>query len=172
MKREKILFYLTNGRMIAYLTKSGVEHCEVLDTSSFFKLQEISDVKKCSSAIAKLVAKMNFGLYYLKPQVTVLYNDITSCDLKFLYEKSLEPFGASKIDFVPISELVKTLRPQEDTVISDGECYTILSKREKTEHLTSLDFEPIILGIKDTNFTHFADEDIIWKTFKTHFTND
>lgn len=171
MKREEILFYLASNKIYMYLINCKKEYIYDIDTSLFFRLGEISDVYHCSIAIAKILSKMNFGFNYLKPNIKVLYNDICSCDIKFLYESALLPIGYNRIDFVPLTKLVKKIRKDEDLVVSDGDYYTLVNRGEKLMSLNNIDFDPVILGKADTKHIHYSDLDIVWKTFKSHFTN-
>lgn len=172
MKREEILFYLSTGKIHVYLVKNKKEYIETLDTSLFFKLGEISNVVRCSEAITKLLSKMNFGLYYLKPNITVLYNDVCSADTKFLYRSVLETLGYNNLNFVPLTKLAKKIGKGKNLVVSDGDYYTLVNRGEKSMSLDSVDFDPIILGKTDKSHVHYSDVDIIWKAFKSYFTND
>lgn len=143
----------------------------MLDTSLFFKYGEISNVNTCSEAITKIMAKMNFGLYYLKPNIIVLYNDVCSADAKFLYKSVLESIGYNKLSFVPLTKLVKRIGKGKNLVVCDGDYYTLVNRGEKCMSLESIDFDPIILGKNDDSHVHYSDGDIVWKSFKTYFTN-
>lgn len=154
-----------------YLINGKREYIFDVDTSLFFKFGEISHVYRCSETIAKILSKMNFGLHYLKPDVKVLYNDVCSCDAKFLYENALAVLGYNRIDFIPMTKLAKKIRKADNLVIFDGECYTLVNRGEKCMTLDSLDFDPIILGKTDKSHIHYSDLDILWKTFKSCFTN-
>ena len=171
MKREEILFYLTGEGIHFYLSKNKRDLSSQKDTSLFFKYGEISNVKRCAAEIAKIVAKMNFGLYYLKPNVYVLYNDVCACDAKYLYRGCLAPLGANKLFFVSLVEFVKKIRNDKKLVIADKGYYTLVERREKCKSLQNLDFEPIVIGETGEDVIHYADKDVIWKTFKSCFTN-
>lgn len=171
MKREEILFYITTDIIHIYLKNANKEYLEKIDTSLFFKLGEISDVDRCSEAITKLTSKMNFGLYYLKPNVYVLYNDVCSCDIKFLYRSSLQALGYNRLNFVPLTRLTSKIHEKKNLVVRDGNYYILIDRGEKRMSLESLDFDPIIIGEANDHHVHYADRDILWKTFKTYFTN-
>ncbi len=170
MKREEILFYLASDVVHVYLTKSKKEYIEQVDTSPFFKCGEISSVKQLREYIEKFASKLNFGLYYLKPELVVLYNDVCAGDVKYLYRHALSPFGYSKASFVPLSRLVKKIKDDEKVVVCDGNCYTLIDSRRKVESLKGLEFEPIVLGETSRKHIHHSDKEILWKTFKSCFT--
>lgn len=170
MKRESILFYLKSNKIYFYLMNSKKEYVECLDTSLFFKYGEISNVRLCIEAITKLVEKMNLGLYYLKPNITVLYNDVCYADAKFIYRSVLDTIGYNKIDFVPITKLAAKIKDDKNVVISDGDYYILVKSRRRVDSLNSLDWDPVVIGSVDDKYVHFADEEIIYKTFKSCFT--
>ncbi len=170
MKREDILLYMTSKKTYVYLKRSDKEYILDEDTSLFFKLGEISNEKMCEDFFTEISSKMNFGLYYLKPDITVLYNDVCSCDLKFLYSCALRGFNYNLIDFVPLSKVVKIIRDDDNTVVFDDNYYTLIGRGEKSVNESSIDFDPVFIGKKGTDHIHYADEDLIWTTFKSHFT--
>lgn len=171
MKREDILVYLTVDKIYLYLLNSKKEYVESLDTSPFFKFGEISNVEYLTAVMTKIVSKMNFGLYYLKPNLHVLYNDVCSCDIKFLYRSAFAPLGYNKINFVRLTKLARSIKDHDNLVIGEGNYYTLVKRGEKVSSIKDIDFEPIILGASDKKHIHYSDEDIIWKSFKSCFTN-
>lgn len=170
MKRESILFYMATGKIYLYLLNSKKEYKFKTDTSLFFECGEISNVARCRDAITKIMTKMHFGIYYLKPNFTVLYNDVCWGDTKFLYRTVLDVIGFNEIKFVPLSKLISKIRDDENLVVSDGDYYTLPKRGEKMKSLKSLEFEPIMIGKKDDKHVHYADIDIIYGTFKSCFT--
>lgn len=172
MKRETILFYLSTNSMRLYLVRSKKEYVLKEDTSLFFKYGEIKNVELGRKYLSKIISKLKFGLYYLKPDLVVLYNDVCSCDNEFLYRGLLEEIDANGIKFVPLTKIAMDIRDDENLVVADGDYYTLLNRREKVNSLDSLGFEPVIIGEKDDNYIHFSDDSIIWNKFKSCFTKD
>ncbi len=166
MKREEILVYLSEGLIRVYMKNSKKEYSLKMDTSLFFKLGEISDVKSCRQAFEKISEKINFGLYYMRPKMIILYNDVCNSDIRFLYESSLAAFNYDEIKFVALSKLVNTISDAKNLVVADGECYTLIEKRVKVQSLEGIDFEPVLIGTQRGEFVHYSDSDIIWKQFK------
>lgn len=172
MKREEILFYLTDGKIIFYQVHNRREYVYLVDTSLFLKWGEISDVERLTSTVARLSAKLNLGLFYLKPNVTVLYNDVCHCDIKFLYKSALMPIGYNRISFIPISKIVKMIKDSDNLVLSSADCFTLINRKIKVASIEELDFEPVVIGKCDNKHVHFSSEDIIFKTFKSCFTKN
>lgn len=170
MKRETILFYLSTNSIKIYLKRSKKEYVLKEDTSLFFRYGEISCVKMGKKAVSKIIAKLKFGLYYLKPDVVVLYNDVCSCDNEFLYRGLLEEIDANEIEFVPLTKIAKEISDNDNLVVADGDYYTLVNRGEKVNSLDLLDFEPVIIGKKDDKHVHFSDDSIIWNKFKSYFT--
>lgn len=171
MKREEILFYLSEGKVRIYLYKSKKEYSYDIDTSLFFKWGEILNVELCSDAITKILAKINFGPYYLKPNLYVLYNDICHCDLKFLYRFALEEFNYNEIRFMPMSKLVELIKNDSNIVVYDKNYYTNIKRGEKTVNPKAIGKDVVIIGKSTSKHVHYSDDDIIWREFKDCFTN-
>lgn len=174
MKREEILFYMATDKVYLYLVNSKHEKIVDLDTSLFFRFGEIYDIETCSKTITELLLKMNFGTFYLKPNMTILYNNVCRSDIKFLYRYAIRELECNNINFVPLKTVLKMVRDDENLVFFDENYYTLINKEEKCamEQIeTYLDFEPVLVGKSDTIHLHYADEDIVWRTFKTYFTN-
>lgn len=171
MKREDILLYLSTDKINIYLYKAKREYTFDVDTSLFFEWGEIKNVELCREALTEILTKIDFGHRYLKPHVYVLYNDICHCDLKFLYEYALEVLDYSKIDFVPLTKLVKVMKEDSNFVVFDKNYYTNLKRGEKSVSAKVIDKDSIIIGDNKTRHIHYAGEDVIFKTFKTYFTN-
>lgn len=170
MKREEILFYLREGCITLYQVGNRREYIYKVDTSLFFKWGEISDVNVLQEIVGKLVTKLNLGLFYLKPNVVVLYNDVCMCDIKFLYKSALLPLGYNRVSFVPLSKVARMVKETDALVVSEGDCYTFIKDRYKQASLDGCGFEPIVIGKCEGDHIHFADEDIVFKTFKSCFT--
>lgn len=171
MKKEEVLFYIANGKFYVYLVHAKKEVIEKIDTSSFFKCGEISDVENCQNAIADFVDKKFVLTGFLKPDIKVLYNDTTFCDLKELYKISLLPFNYDDISFIGWNSILKRFHNRERLVVFDCDYYTILKDNIKVQNIDMLKFSPIIIGSKCRDYVHYADLDILWNTFKSRFTN-
>lgn len=165
LKRETILFYMANDKIYLYRILSGKEDIIELDTSGFFSFGEISDVRECQKRLTEIQAKMNFNTIYLKPNILVLYNDVSHSDLKFLYREVLKVFDYNEVRFVPVSAITKKIRNDENLVVFDKNYYTFIVRREKSMN-DDFDFEPIFIGKTDSKHIHYSDTDIIWKKFK------
>lgn len=168
MKREEILLYLSTNTIRLYLVNLGKENIIEKDTSLFFEFGEILDEKKCEKELTNIFAKLSFNL--LKPNITILYNDISHSDIKFLYRCSIREVNFNYIYFVSITNLVKKYVKKDNIVIFDKNYYTLIDQHEKTIHEEYINFEPIYIGKKDSKYSHYSDKDIIWNTFKTYFT--
>lgn len=166
MKREVILFYITFNKIYLYLKKVKKEVIDYFDTSSFFKNGEISDVSEFSRCLNKFIEKGKIAYGLIKPKIIVLYNDVTDSDLKFLYQAGLSPFNADDIEFTELSKIVKAITKDENIVFFDGDCYTVFKDNIKIKDIKKVDFMPTIIGHASKKYKHFADENIIWETFR------
>lgn len=171
MKREEVLFYLSTRKVHIYLVNSKKEIIEELDTSTFFKYGEISDTLKFSEEINKIFTKNNILNGILKPNLYVLYNDVCNCDLEFLYREGLSFLSYATIKFIGITNLLKSFKEKERLVLYDKNYFTIIYDGKKLNKIESLDFDPIYIGYNEANNLHYSDKDLIWETFKSHFTN-
>ena len=171
MKREEILFYMTVNKISIYLIEARSEKIIESDTSLFFKLGEISNVLECRKVVTEILSKLNFSFLYLKPNITILYNDVCNSDLKYLYKCVLRELNFNTIFFAPVRKLVKDYINKQNIVIFDENYYTDIDRGEKYLNLKCISFDPILIGKKDNVHKHYAKEDIIWSTFKTYFTN-
>lgn len=170
MKREEVLLYLSIGKVRLYFVNAKDEYIFEEDTSLFFEYGEISNEKLCEEFFLNISSRINLGFYYLKPNIHVLYNDICYSDSKFLYKCALRGLSYNKLDFVPISKLITKIRKKDEVIIFDENYYTLVGKKRKTKSLEGIDFEPIMIGSKQTDNIHYADLDILWNTMKTYFT--
>lgn len=171
MKREEILFYMSEGTVSMYFIRSKLEKIIEVDTSLFFKFGEISDVEKCENMIAELLTKIKFNSSYLKPNLVVLYNDICYADLRYLYRCALRGFSYNTIRFVELSRIAKLLGENKNLVVFDKTYYTSIDRGEKFVNEENLGVNPIIIGKSKSGHIHYPDDKIVWKTFKSHFTN-
>lgn len=171
MKREEILLYMQNDVTRVYLVNSSKENIINVDTSLFFKFGEISNVALCEKFLTEVLVKVNSGLFYLRPNITILYNDVSYSDIKYLYKSSIKELNFNLVYFVPLSKLVKTYIKKRGVVVFDKNYYTDIDRGCKLKSISGIEFEPILIGGRDNAHTHYSDKDIIWKTFKTYFTN-
>lgn len=171
MKREEVLFYLSSDKIHVYMINSKREIIEELDTSTFFKYGEISDVETCREVISDFVTRNNILKGILKPDVYVLYNDVCNCDLEYLFKSVLVYLNYNELKFLGLTTLIKIFKNYENIVIYDKDYYTIFATKEKVSILNNIDFIPILIGDTDTSNLHFSDKNIIWNSFKSHFTN-
>lgn len=171
MKREEILLYMSAEKTYIYLRQTKKEYILDEDTSLFFNLGEISNERLCEDYFAEISTKMSFGPYYLKPNIIVLYNDVCSCDLKFLYRCALRGFNYNRVDFVPLTRVAKIIRDEPNVVVFDKNYYTLVGRGEKTLNDSTIDFEPVLIGKTSPEHVHYSDEQIVWSTFKSYFTN-
>lgn len=171
MKREEILLYISENKFHVYLNSSKEEKIIEKDTSLFFKYGEISNVHACERACTEILSKLNFRLLYLKPNITILYNDVCNADMKYLYKSSLRELNFNAVYFVPLTKLVKDGIKKSNVVVFDENYYTDIDRGEKFMEESCIESEPVYIGKKDNIHIHFSDKDIIWSTFKTYFTN-
>lgn len=171
MRREEMLVFLATDKLYIYSSSAKKEKIIDLDTSQFFQFGEISDVDKCEKIFSENLAKLDFKSFYLKSNYIILYNDITYCDIKFLYKSLFRNIEFNKIAFVPMSRVARRINKSDNLVIFDKNYYTLVSRREKVKSEEDILFEPILIGKTDTDHIHYSDSSIIWKEFKTYFTN-
>ncbi len=171
MKREEILLYITVNKIHIYLVSSDSLKIIEKDTSLFLKLGEISDVVKSGKVLTEILSKLNFSLFYLKPNITILYNDVCNADAKYLYRSAIRELNFNNVYFVALTKLVKDYIKKRNVVIFDTNYYTDIDRGEKYMDEASVDKDSILIGKKDGVHTHYANENIIWTTFKSYFTN-
>lgn len=172
MKKEVILLYLTCEKIYVYLMRAKREVIICKDTSSFFKLGEISDVELCKKTLDKIITEEKILTGLFRPNLYVLYNDITNCDLMYLYNAALVCFNYEKISFIPLSDIIKMINIDSRVVLFDKNYYTIFKEKTKTRSADNINFKPIYIGKKQTNATHYSDDAIVWKTFISYFTKN
>ena len=170
MRREEILLYLTQDRINIYFVKAGRETIIDKDTSLFFEFGEISNERECEKVLTEILSKMNFSLFYLKPNLTILYNDVCKSDIRFLYRCSVREVNFNSIYFVPITKLVKNYIKKKNIVVFDKNYYTDIDSGEKFVSEELIDFEQIYIGKKDDKHSHYSESNILWETFKSYFT--
>jgi len=171
MKREKILFFLEKDRINLYFVKSRKEKVIDVDTTLFFKFGEISDVEKCVEVLSEILSKIQFSSYYLKPDIIVLYDGVSYSDMKFLYKFALKEFGYNSLGFVTFKDVVKKITSLENAIVFNKDYYISEEKNKKYIDEKLIDFKPLIIGKNKTEHLHYSDENLLWKTFKTCFTN-
>lgn len=171
MKREEILLYICTNEIKIYLVGTGKESIIEKDTSLFFKMGEISNVLLGEKVLTEILTKLSFSLFYLKPNITILYNDVCNADIKYLYRSLFRELNFNLIYFVPLTKLVKDCIKKKNIVVFDGDYYTDVDRGEKFMSEKCIEFEPVFIGKKDNIHTHYSDDNIIWNTFKSYFTN-
>ncbi len=171
MKREEILFYLSEGKLSLYFVNTKEEKIYDVDTSLFFKCGEISNVAKGESVLTEILSKIKFSHSYLKPNLIVLYNDICHADMKYLFRCVLRGFSYNAIKFVRLSSLVKMICKDKNVIVFDRNYYTLMDRGEKSMDDSKLGEKPIIIGKGKTSCIHYPEEDIIFRTLKSYFTN-
>ncbi len=164
LKRETILFYMTNNKIYLYRSLLKKENIIDTDTSTFFSFGEIKDVEECQKCLRKILSKINLSTIYLKPNFIVLYNDVCNSDIKFLYKEVLKVFDYNKVKFISLSVVTSKITHDENLVIFDHDYYTLVSKEKKLTR-EEFDFNPIMIGKSDNKYIHYSDIDIIWKKF-------
>lgn len=171
MRREEILVFLATDKLYIYSVSAKKEKIIDLDTSQFFQFGEISDVEKCEKVISRELSKMDFKTFYLKPNYIILYNDIARSDTKFLYRSLFREIEFNTLAFVPLSKVARRINKSDNLVIFDKNYYTLVNRKEKCKSEDEILFDPIIIGKSDTEHIHYSDSTLIWKEFKTYFTN-
>ncbi len=170
MKREDVLFYLDKCRVYLYFIKIDKEIIEDIDTSSFFELSEIKNVELSANLLFEKLNKY-FNNIIFKPDLYILYNDVTACDIKVLYKKSLEFINYRNIHFIELSCLIQKFNNSDNIVFYDGDGYTIFKDKIKLKNIDYIDFTPIFIGAKPDNYFYYSGDNVIWNSFKTYFTN-
>jgi len=171
MKREKILFFLEKNKINLYFINSKREEIITVDTSLFFKFGEIIDVKRCEECFLKILSHINYGPYYLKPDIFVLYNGIDQYDAKFIYSYVLKSFNYHEVFFLTFKDLVLQVFNNENIVVYHNDYYVILDRFKKMYSEKNLKHNPILIGKHSSRHLHYTDENLLWKTYKSYFTN-
>lgn len=171
MKREEILFYLSEGKLSLYFANAQEEKIFDIDTSLFFKCGEISNVQKCENALTEILSKIKFNHSYLKPDLIVLYNDVCYADMKYLFRCALRGFSYNTIRFIKLTKVVKEISKDKNIVVFDKNYYTLIDRGEKCMDDGRLGENPIIIGKSRTAHIHYPEEDIVFRTLKSCFTN-
>lgn len=165
MKRETILFYISFNKIHIYLKNLKKEIIENVDTFSFFQCDEIKDVMKFSEIIEKMLIKKNIKSDFLKPNIIVLYNDITNSDIKYLYQEALTAFNYNNIYFYSLSELINDFCKNKKIIYYDGVCFTNFYNKDKTSTLNLNEDDYYFIGKPYNNFKYFSNFDILWEKF-------
>lgn len=171
MRREEILVFLATDKLYLYSNRSKKEKIIDLDTSHFFRHGEISNVSECEKVITEKLLKMDNRTTYLKPNYIILYNDVCWSDIKFLYRSVMRGVEYNSLKFVPITRVAKKINQSENLVIFDKNYYILVNRGERCMDITNVSFEPIMIGEANSLHVHYSDLDIVWRKFKTYFTN-
>ena len=102
MKKEKVLLYIISNKIYIYSLKKKKEIIKEVDTSLFFENGEIKDVKEFLRIIKTILFSQGLISSIVKADIDVLYNNVTSCDLKALYKLALSQLECNNISFTTI----------------------------------------------------------------------
>lgn len=167
MKRETVLFYLSDNKYYIYFCNRDKELKKEIDTSSFLKYGEISSVENLYETIVDDLAKNLF----LKPNIIILYDSSCLGDIKYIYKEIFKYIGINNIKFISIRQLLKNDKYYKRLVIKNKDNYTIIKDNIKIDSLDKIKFKPIILGEGETKYHSLLDKDYIFNKFKHQFTN-
>ena len=169
MRNENILIFLEKNKFYFYNIKTKKEIIEEVDMTSFFEFGEIKSVNKFQEYIKSFLDKYNIASF-LKPNISVLYNDVSYSDQESLYKLVLNEFNYSNISFIKMRKIVSKEDNFERIIYFDGDIYTSFNLGIKQFSLDFINFEPIIIGEKLDGYIHYSDKQILWNLFKSHFT--
>ena len=164
MKREEVLLYINSNKIYIYLKNKKKEIIKKIDTSSFFKYGEIYNEQKFIDILDREFNEK----FLLKPNVTILYNDICNSDIKFLYKEALINLGFNNISFIGYNDLFLNNKFYNRLVILDGDYYIFLKEKDKRKSLSPISYKPVIIGTKENEYTHYADDNYIYNEFKKY----
>ncbi len=164
MKREEVLLYINSNKIYIYLKNKKKEIIKKIDTSSFFKYGEIYNEQKFIDILDREFNEK----FLLKPNVTILYNDICNSDIKFLYKEALINLGFNNISFIGYNDLFLNNKFYNRLVILDGDYYIFLKEKNKRKSLSPIAYKPVIIGTKENEYTHYADDNYIYNEFKKY----
>lgn len=167
MKRETVLFYLSDTKYYIYFCNRNKEIKKTINTTSFLKYGEISSVDNLYSTIEDDISKNLF----LKPNIIILYDSSCLGDIKYIYREVFKKIGINNIKFISINQLLKNNKYYKRLIVKNKNNYTVLKDNIKIDSLDNIDFKPIIIGEDNTKYHSFLDKDYIFNAFKHHFTN-
>ncbi len=169
-KNKEILIYIDSNYTHIYFKNQNRTIIE--KNNNIIKNSEIVNVEKTLKHLLEIDKKYNIYNGYLKPNLTVLYNDLVSCDIIYLYKEVLQDFNYKNIDFIKLSDLIKNIKNSDRILLYDNNCYISFSLCKTFNQLNNLPFEPIIIGSKDSKFKYYSDKFFIWNSFLRYFTKN
>ena len=168
MKREEVLLYISYNRLYLYRVRKKKEVIKKINTSSFFKYGEIYDEERLIECLDKYINE-NF---LIKPNITILFNDICNYDIKFMYKYAFITLGYNKIKFISFTDIFKNNKNYNRLIICEKDRIIDLSNKRIINDIKEASFKPIIIGNNKGNFIHYADEDYIYNTFKSYMLDN
>lgn len=170
-KNNKILIYINDNYFHMYFLDNKKEIIKPIK-NKFIIAGEIKDVFLGKKFLDELDKKENIYSGFFKPDLTVLYNDITNCDIKALYKMMLDDFNYRNINFVSLSDFLKTRKDYNRIFLYENNTYTSFSERKKYESLDFTNIKPIIIGNDNSDRIHYSDKFLIWNNFILGFTKN
>lgn len=171
IKNNKILIYINDNYFHIYYLNNKKEIIEPIN-NKFIVNDEIKSVKNGKKFLDKLDNKKNIYSGFFKPDLTVLYNDITNSDITFLYKALLEDFNYKKINFISLSNFLKNNKEFNRLLLYQNGIYTSFKDKKKYESLDYINYNPIIIGNDNSGLVHYCDKFLIWNSFILNFTKD
>ena len=171
MNKNKILIYISDNFFHIYFLNNKTEIIEPIN-DKFMCYGEIKSVDKGKKFLDFLDKKYNIYTGFFKPDLNVLYNDITNTDIKILYKLLLEDFNYKNINFISLSNFLKDKKNFNRLVLYENGIYTAFSLRKKYESLSFLKYKPIIIGNDNSGQIHYCDKFLIWNNFILSFTKN
>ena len=172
MKKEKVLLYIISNKIYIYSLKKKKEIIKEVDTSLFFENGEIKEVKEFLRIIKTILSSQGLISSIVKADIDVLYNNVTSCDLKALYKLALSQLEFNNISFTTIESIINTLSEPTKIIYYDGLVYTSFSENKKSKNLDIYSKDTVIVGNTNNKYIYYSKKDLIWEIYKRSFTKD
>ena len=167
MKREEVLLYINSSKLYLYRINKEKEVIKKINTSSFFKYGEIYNEEELIEFLDKQINER----YILKPNITILYNDICNYDVRFLYKYAFDMLGYNKIRLISYTDIFKDNNNYEKLVIHDKDIFIDLYHKKVFKDIKNISSKQIIIGNITKDYIHYADEDYIYNMFKKYIIN-
>lgn len=167
MKREEVLLYINSSKLYLYRIRKKKEVIKKINTTSFFKYGDIYDENRFIDEMDKYINES----FFIKPNITILYNDICNYDIRFLFRYAFDTLGFNKIRFISYNDIFKNNKNYNRLIIYEKNNIIDLSNKRKINDIKDISFKPIIIGNVKGNYVHYADENYIYNTFK-HYMID
>lgn len=171
IKNNKILIYINDEYFHTYSINNKKEIIEPIK-KKFIVGGEVQNVNLGKKFLDKVDKKYNIYSGFFKPDLTVLYNDVTNCDIKVLYKTLLEDFNYKSINFVSLSDFLKSRKDFNRLFLYENNSYISFRYKKKYESLEEIDFQPIIIGNDNSDRIHYSDKFLIWNNFILGFTKN